>query len=97
MDKEYKLSAKRADTGKWWTYGLIKKNQYGNMQAGFRVTPELKALISANDGKWINFSLFEAEAKKEVTPEAQKQLDDLYTHNEAKANAYHPIDDEIPF
>lgn len=77
-EKTYKLSTKRPDTGKWWSYGSIKTNQYGRLQAGFKVTPELKALISANDGKWINFSLFEEEKKGEVTQEAQAGLDKLY-------------------
>lgn len=103
MDQEYKLSAKRADTGKWWTFGNIKKNKYDNVQASLRVTPELKALIEANDGKWINFSLFPVDEKREVSQEAQAGLDKLYEHNQAKANAYQPavsvLDDDstIPF
>ncbi len=70
--EEHKLSAKRPDTGKWWTYGSIKVNQYGNLQAGLRVTPELKALIDANDGKWINFSLFPVGQKADEAKPEQK-------------------------
>lgn len=89
--KSYKISAKRADTGKFWGFGNLKYNeQYSNWRMGMKVTPELKALISANDGKWINFSLFEENEQKQAP------------HNEAKANAYQPVqqalgDSDIPF
>jgi hypothetical protein len=91
MDKEYKISAKRADTGKWWTYGSIKKNKFDNLQAGFKVTPELKALIDANEGKWINFSLFEESEKRDTPPEAKQGI------NKLNATAGALLDDSIPF
>lgn len=63
--RTYKVSAKRAN-GKFWGFGNLKKNQYGNWSIGMKVTPELKELINSNDGKWVNFSLFEDD-KKEPT------------------------------
>jgi hypothetical protein len=78
MDQEYKLSAKRADSGKWWIFGNIKKNKYDNVQASLRVTPELKALIEANDGKWVNFSLFPVDEKRDVPEEAQEGIKQLH-------------------
>jgi len=70
----YKVSAKR--NGKWWTFGSIKKNQFGNLQLSFKNTPELKEFV-ANGGEWLNLSLFDTDEKKEIAPEAQQQLDKL--------------------
>lgn len=55
MEKDYKISAKR--NNKWWNYGKIYKNKFGNMELSIRVTPELKELV--NSKEWLNFSLFE--------------------------------------
>ncbi len=100
MDKDYKLRAK-LNNGKWWTFGSVKKNKYGNLQASFKVTPELKDFINANDGGWVNFSMLadDREQKKEITPETQAELDKLYAHSEAKANAYQSsaLDSDVPF
>lgn len=88
-DKAYKVSAKRLDTGRWWTFGNLKKTSYGNFSIGLRVTEELKNLIRAkNDGEYVNFSLFEDDA------------DDKTKHEKAKQDGYQPqpeLDDEIPF
>lgn len=74
----YKVSAKRADTGKFWQFGNLKHNaEYGNWRMGVKVTPELKALIAANDGKWLNFSLFAENEKKEPSAEAKEGIKQL--------------------
>jgi len=57
----YKLSAKR--NGKWWSYGSVKKNQYDNLQASFKVTPELLELLEEKKGSWVNFAMFEDKPK----------------------------------
>lgn len=87
--KSYKVSSKREDTGKFWSFGNLKYNdQYSNWRIGMKVTPELVALINANDGKWINFSLFEENEKREVPPEAKQGIEKLQAS---------VLDDEIPF
>lgn len=63
----YKVSAKR--NGKWWTFGNIKINQYGNPQLSFKNTPELKELVNS-DAQWLNFSMFEDKPKDEPKQEA---------------------------
>lgn len=57
----YNLSAKV--NGKWWRFGKFETNKFGNLQAGFKVTPELVKLVIDNEGKWINFSAFEEKPK----------------------------------
>lgn len=74
--------------GKWWTFGSLKTNQYGNLQLSFKNTPELKKLI-LEGGEWINFSLFDDEGERKLKPETQAKLDDL------KSTAFN--DEEIPF
>ena len=89
---DYKLSAKNKE-GKWWTYGSIKKNQWGNNQASFKVSSleDLIAQAKAEGKEWVNLSLFENDKEK------------IDSHNEAKGNAYQPQDviddlnDSIPF
>lgn len=83
---EYKLSAKREDTGRFWSFGKMSVNQFGNWSIGIKVTPELKALVNAKDGGYINLSVFEDERKQTH-------------HSAAKANAYAPdeLDQEVPF
>lgn len=80
MDKAYKVSAKRPDTGKWWTYGSIKKNKWDKVQLGMKVTDELVSLIEANKGKWVNFSLFEEDGAvrpPETQESQQPESDDI--------------------
>lgn len=61
------LSLKNKE-GKWWSYGSIAQNKFGNEQASFKVTPELKDLFGkAEVGSWINFSIFEAKPKPQDT------------------------------
>lgn len=72
--KTYRVSAKRAN-GKFWGFGSMKVGKYDNWQIGIKVTPELKELISSNDGKWVNFSIFEDE-KKEQQPTANPAVYD---------------------
>lgn len=81
----YKIAAKR--NGKWWTYGNIKKNQWGNWSMSMKVTPELMALLEEKKGQYVNFSLFE-DGKKEVTEEAQQDINKLQKAVDS---------DEIPF
>lgn len=77
----FKLSKKRQDTGKYWTYGSFKKNQWGNYQASFKVTPELLKLFKEHEDSYINFSAFEDE-KKEESP---------------KQPVYDDLSDDVPF
>ena len=86
--KAYKVSAKRADTGKWWTFGNMKVNQYDNWSMGLKVTDELIALIESKKGGYVNFSFFEDDKAKKQKP-----------HNEAKQDGYQSQDlgDQIPF
>lgn len=77
---KYKLSQKRGE--KWWTYGSFAPNKWGNLQASFKVTPELIELINANAGKWINFAAFEDKPTQ---------------HSVDKGSGYQPDDDMPPF
>lgn len=83
-DKKYKVSAKRTDTGKWWTFGSVKKNTYGNLTLGLKVSEDLKNLIRAKkDGEYVNFSLFEDDEGKDSN------------HNKAKRDGYAPQNDDL--
>ena len=93
---DYNLSKKIGE--KWVNFGTVKKNQYGNLQASFRNTGELKELV-LQGGEWINFSMFE---KKDKPKEPQA----VTPHSAAKADGYAPqaenpianyVDDNIPF
>ena len=89
MEDKYKVSKKNAQ-GKWWSWGNVSKNQYGNHSLGFKVTPELKAIFNGTaDGEWVNFSLFKDDGEYAEKPS-----------NAASANNA-PVedisDDEIPF
>lgn len=81
----YKLSCKNKN-GKYWQYGTIKKNQFGNNQASFKVSA-LKELIElAGDKEWVNLSLFD---------NIPKPAD---SHTIAKGNGFQPdLSDEIEF
>lgn len=87
----YKVSKKKAD-GKWWTWGRIKTNQFGNLQLSFKVTDEFKALV--NDGsEWLNFSLFDDDEKKVATQkDTDKALDDFRAKIKSEVDQ-----DEVPF
>lgn len=84
----FKVSAKL--NGKWWTFGSVKTNQYGNLSLSFKNTQQLKDFVN-NGGDWLNFSLFD-DASEEQTP-----------HNQAKQDGYQPsnapldLDDSLPF
>jgi hypothetical protein len=76
---------------KWWSYGNLKTNQYGNLQASFKID-NLRALLETAEqqGKeWVNLSCFEVTENKKKA------------HSVAKGNAYvnelEPINDEVPF
>lgn len=77
----YKLSAKV--NGKWFTFGNLKNNQYGNLQLGIKITPEFLAFVEAAKEKgWLNLSAFEDNGeKKEYKPQQEKPS----------------LNDEIPF
>ena len=86
MDNEYKVS-KKTGAGKWWSYGSIKKNQWGNYTLGMKMTPELRQLLNeTQDGQWLNFSLF--ESKEAGYPQKQQALG---------APEVPVLSDEIPF
>ena len=85
----YNLSRKN-EAGKWWSYGSIRKNKWGNNQASFKVV-ELKNLIelAEKEGKeWVNLSLFEnkGDGGKPTAPASNTAPKDDFN-----------IDDEIPF
>lgn len=84
----YKLSRKNKE-GKWWSYGSVKVNQYGNQQASFKITSleELIALSKEEGKEWVNLSMFEDKEKA------------ISQHSIDKGNAYvsEELDDEIPF
>jgi hypothetical protein len=84
---DYKLSAKNKH-GKWWTFGYFKKNQYGNLQASFKVKPELLELLRDKEGGYVNFAAFEDEGKKQDAP--AKVCD-------APLRPLNDLDDEMPF
>ena len=76
--QDCELRAKRADNDKWWGFGSIKKNKFDKYQASFKVTPELEALVLANKGGWLNFSMFEPFVKPEtVEPETKKLISEI--------------------
>lgn len=85
---DFKLS-KKNENGKWWSWGSVKTNQYGNNQASFKVTEQFKKLVNDTPtDTWLNFALFKNTEKK------------VDAHNTAKANAYQPQNDleqTIPF
>lgn len=71
--------------GKWWTFGRIKKNQYGNYQLSFKNTDVLKKFVNEG-GEWLNFSLFEPRDKEEM-PQQKPQSKPEKSYDS----------DEIPF
>lgn len=85
---EYKLSRKNAEK-KWWVYGNMRENQWGNQQASFKVSA-LKELITLaeNEGsEWVNLSVFE---KKDT-----KDKDTTATFEAAGDST--EIDDSLPY
>lgn len=76
----YEIRAKNK-LGKWWGYGRITKNQYGNLQIGMKKNADLIALFeSVPEGGWLNLSLFEPREQQEPrsasAKSAPKELDD---------------------
>lgn len=76
----YEIRAKNK-LGKWWGYGRITKNQYGNLQIGMKKNADLIALFeSVPEGGWLNLSLFEPRDQQEPRSAAAKsapaELDD---------------------
>lgn len=81
---DYKIAMKV--NGKFQTVGSFKQNKWGNMSLGLRVTPELaKLILDTESGKWVNLSAFEDSGERPTK------------HQEAKANGYQELNDEIPF
>lgn len=72
----YKLSRKKPDTGKWWTYGSLKNNQWGNLQASFKKSA-LQELIDTTEGDWINLSAFEDTGEKKEFKPVERKADTL--------------------
>jgi hypothetical protein len=82
----YEIRAKNA-SGKWWGYGRVTKNQYGNLQVGMKKNADLVALFeSVPEGGWLNLSLFEPRDQQEPRSAAAKSVP-----REPE------LDDEIPF
>lgn len=71
----YKLSAKRPDTGKYWTFGNLKKGDEGykaEWNVGLRVTNELRSLLlSVDDGGWINFGAYPEDGERNKNEEIE--------------------------
>ena len=90
---KYKLSRKN-ENGKWWTYGQFETNQWGNLQASFKIENLEKAIeIAKNDPKckgWINFSAFEDDSNRSGKPNSSKP--------QAGTSPYaDELNDSIPF
>ena len=61
---DYKISSKRKDTGKWWTYGNFKRGDKG-YKLGMKKTPELIAYWNeVKEGEYLNFLAFEDTKEK---------------------------------
>jgi hypothetical protein len=72
----YEIRAKNG-TGKWWGYGRVTRNQYGNLQIGMKKNADLIALLEAvPEGGWINLNLFEPRDKAEPRSAKAPELDD---------------------
>lgn len=56
-----KLSAKQPN-GKWWSYGRLETNKWGNEQVSFK-RENLVKLLEDTEGEWINLSLFDDDRK----------------------------------
>lgn len=69
---DYKVSKKRGE--KFWQFGTIKKNQWGNLQLSMKNTKELKELVNSGE-EWLNFSLFENDGASKA-PKPSKPYDD---------------------
>lgn len=78
--EEYKLSTKRPDTNKYWTFGNLKEGDpefKSKWNVGLRVTPELKSLImAAGDGNWINFGAYPEDKERNTNEEFIKSAED---------------------
>jgi hypothetical protein len=65
--------------------------EYNSWRIGMKVTPELIALVKENEGKYVNFSLFEKKEKRDTPPDAKQGI------NKLNATAGALLSDEIPF
>ena len=92
MSVDKKLSMKKAD-GKWWTYGSLKTNQWGNEQVSFKLSSleELMSEAKAQNKEWVNLSLFDNDKPKQDSyqkPNEYKSVDN---------DTVPDFDDEPPF
>lgn len=72
MENNYTVKRKGED-GKYFSYGNVKKNQFGNYSLGLKVTPELKALVQLAEIKsWLNFSMFDEKPKEQKPSDPQE-------------------------
>jgi len=79
----YRVSAK-LQTGKWFGFGNIKENKFGNLQLSFKNTQQFKDFVNEG-GEWLNFSLFADDEEKKAMQKA------------TPAPAEYKSTDEIPF
>lgn len=76
MDKKYKIMNKPQGAPKYINYGNIIPGEKGP-RMGLRVSPELRKMIEdAEDGKYINFLLFEDTGPKKQYAGDDKGLGD---------------------
>ena len=70
------LKAKRADTGKWWTYGWIFVDKYGHDKVRFKLSDDFMKMIE--DSKdYVYFSVFDDTGQyNKEKGEANEQVDD---------------------
>lgn len=87
-----KVSAKNKN-GKFWNYGFIKVNPWGNLQLSLKNTEELKKLL-AEGGEWINFSLFDDERDTTTAQQPAPSQKKVTTDTQAPISHF---DDELPF
>lgn len=78
---KYKICIKRKDTGKFWSIGNVKKNQWGNPGVGIKMCQEFRDHCKGvQDGEWINLAMFEDKDDRPATnqqPVAEALEDDL--------------------
>jgi len=85
---KYNLSAKRKDTGKYWSFGNMKQgdpNYKAEWNIGIRLTPEFLSLVEdAGEGGWINLNAY---------PDDKEPNEVNYTKKEWTGQK----EDEMPF
>lgn len=77
--------------GKWWSYGRLETNQWGNEQASFKLDAlkELVAEAEAQNKQWVNLSVFEREDKPVKQQRAARENQVTYEQDD--------FDQQIPF